>query len=281
MDCAVFQHPTVLSLSVGVVMALGIFGSYVPQHIKVIRRKSSEGLSPTYLLLGSLSALSAFINIYIVTMDVRDCCRLSLNFFQCSNSMIGFIQILSQAIGCILIFILCVFATSNSLREPPINHHQLVIYFKIFIFYILINISILIFLTLITNNHDLLMLFANISGLLSTLFALLQFLPQLLTTFNVKHPGSLSVPMMMIQTPGGFLWSYTLWAQPNSVWSSWLPYFVSAILQLLLLSMCIYFQLNYPTDLTEANAELRIAEENLLNANHHNIIDENSSLLSS
>lgn len=125
------------------------------------------------------------------------------------------------------------------------------------------------------------MLFANISGLLSTLFALLQFLPQLLTTFNVKHPGSLSVPMMMIQTPGGFLWSYTLWAQPNSVWSSWLPYFVSAILQLLLLSMCIYFQLNYPTDLTEANAELRIAEENLLNANHQNIIDENSSLLSS
>lgn len=284
MNCSVYEHPTIASFCVGILLAIGIFLSYVPQHVKVIRRRSSEGLSPTYLLLGSLSGFSAFANIYIVTIEARECCRVSLNTFQCGNSMVGFIQILSQAIGGILIFVLCVFATSNSLREPAVNHEKLVTDFKIFIFYALLNVSIVIYLTLTKDDSqynplESLFLFADVSGLLATLFALIQYLPQLLTTYNAKHAGSLSIPMMLIQTPGGFVWSYSLWAQPNSVWSSWLPYFVSANLQLLLLLLCLYFQWKYPTELTEANAELRIAEENLLNANRH--VDERSSLISS
>lgn len=34
---------------------------------------------------------------------------------------------------------------------------------------------------------------------------MVQYTPQLLHTFRVKHAGALSIPMMMIQTPGGIL----------------------------------------------------------------------------
>jgi uncharacterized protein with PQ loop repeat len=279
-SCNAYQSPTVPAFVAGALLAVGIFASYIPQHIKVIRRRSSEGLSPGFLLLGSLSAFSAFVNIFIVTIPARQCCRSVLTTFQCSSSMVGFFQILLQAVGYIMIFLLCVFATKNSIREPSINHEKLLVNYRILVAYVVLNTVLVISLLLSGNNAnmDFLYFFADLSGVLSTIFAIIQYLPQLWTTFSIKHAGSLSIPMMCLQTPGGYVWSYSLYSQPNSVWSSWLPYFAAANLQLLLLSMCLYFRWTYPTKLLEANAELRIAEENLSNS-HRQIVDETSSLI--
>lgn len=280
LSCNAYQNPYVFTFVLGWILAIGIFASYLPQHIKIIKRRSSEGLSPAYLLLGSLSAFSAFVNIYIVTIPARKCCAVVLNMFQCTNSLIGFFQILLQATGYILIFVLCVFATKNSIRESIIDHHKLTLNFYIFLIYASINILFVIYLYHIDTkgNLEALLLFADVSGVISTVLAILQYIPQIYTTYNVKHAGSLSIPMMCLQTPGGYIWSYSLYSQPNSQWSSWLPFFSSANLQLILLTMCVYYNMYFPTKLTEANAELQIAEENLSHS-VHSIADENTPLI--
>ena len=86
--------------------------------------------------------------------------------------------------------------------------------------------------------------YANVLGILATVLAGIQYLPQLYTTFKLKAVGSLSIPMMCIQTPGSFLWAGSLAARVGwAGWSTWFVYVVTGILQGGVLGMGIFFEL--------------------------------------
>ena len=84
---------------------------------------------------------------------------------------------------------------------------------------------------------------ANFLGIFSTVLASIQYFPQIYTTFMLKRVGSLSIPMMCIQTPGSFVWAGSLAARlgPEG-WSAWGVYLVTGCLQGCLLTMGIYFE---------------------------------------
>jgi hypothetical protein len=84
---------------------------------------------------------------------------------------------------------------------------------------------------------------ANVLGIMSAILASIQYFPQIWTTFRLQKVGSLSIPMMCIQTPGSLVWAASL-AQRLGVegWSAWGVYVVTALLQGSLLVMGIYFE---------------------------------------
>lgn len=85
---------------------------------------------------------------------------------------------------------------------------------------------------------------ANFLGIFSTVLATIQYLPQIYTTFKLKRVGSLSIPMMCIQTPGSFVWAASLAARlGKSGWSVWGLYMVTGCLQGTLLFMGSYFEI--------------------------------------
>jgi hypothetical protein len=90
---------------------------------------------------------------------------------------------------------------------------------------------------------DLLSLWAHILGITATVLACVQYFPQIWTTYTLRHIGSLSIPMMLIQTPGSFLWSGSLAARlgPGG-WSTWGVFLVTGCLQGCLLALAIYFE---------------------------------------
>ena len=84
---------------------------------------------------------------------------------------------------------------------------------------------------------------ADVLGILSTVLASIQYLPQLYTTWRLQNVLSLSIPMMLIQTPGSFLWSASLAARLGwEGWSAWAVYLVTGCLQGVLLGMGIAFE---------------------------------------
>lgn len=84
---------------------------------------------------------------------------------------------------------------------------------------------------------------ANILGLSSTLLASIQYFPQIHTTWVLGTVGSLSIPMMCIQTPGSFVWAGSLAARFGiEGWSTWGVYLVTGCLQGTLLVMGIIFE---------------------------------------
>lgn len=84
---------------------------------------------------------------------------------------------------------------------------------------------------------------ANVLGVLAGALAAVQYLPQIWTTWRLQHVGSLSIPMMCIQTPGGFVFAASLAARLGpSGWSTWAVYLVLAVLQGVLLIMGLSFE---------------------------------------
>jgi hypothetical protein len=85
---------------------------------------------------------------------------------------------------------------------------------------------------------------ANFLGIFSTVLASIQYFPQIYTTFMLKRVGSLSIPMMCIQTPGSFVWAGSLVLRYGSEgWSAWGVYLVTGCLQGSLLAMGSYFEI--------------------------------------
>lgn len=84
---------------------------------------------------------------------------------------------------------------------------------------------------------------ANMLGLMATVLAAIQYVPQIWTTYHLKHVGSLSIPMMCIQTPGGFLFAASLYARLGSAgWSTWVIYLITAAMQSTVLVLGVYYE---------------------------------------
>lgn len=81
-------------------------------------------------------------------------------------------------------------------------------------------------------------------GIIGTVLATIQFLPQIYTTWRLQKVGSLSIPMMCIQTPGSFVWVASLAGRLGwEGWSTWGIYLVTGCLQGFLLAMGISFEI--------------------------------------
>jgi hypothetical protein len=83
---------------------------------------------------------------------------------------------------------------------------------------------------------------ANFLGLLATGLAAIQYIPQILMTWRLQETGSLSIPMMCLQTPGSFVFAASLYARLGSGgWSAWGLFIFTGILQGCLLGMSLSF----------------------------------------
>ena len=73
---------------------VGIIISYLPQHIRIIHRRSSFGLSPYFVLLGTTSSTCAFANILVLPASRADlaCCK-EISGFACFASLLGIAQV--------------------------------------------------------------------------------------------------------------------------------------------------------------------------------------------
>ena len=105
-------------------------------------------------------------------------------------------------------------------------------------------LTFLLSVIIIYLHHSHLSSWAYFLGGFGTLLAAIQFLPQIWTTWKLKEVGSLSIPMMCIQTPGAFVWVGSLAGRLGwEGWSTWGNYLVCGILQGCLLVMGITFEL--------------------------------------
>ncbi|KAK5201185.1 hypothetical protein LTR16_003540, partial [Cryomyces antarcticus] len=94
-DCArPVSPPSVVDFTISLLLVLGILVSYLPQHVKIVSRRSAAGLSPWFVLLGSVSGTCAFANMLLQRDSVRAmaCCPVR-GGFACASSLLGVVQI--------------------------------------------------------------------------------------------------------------------------------------------------------------------------------------------
>ncbi|KAF2396528.1 hypothetical protein EJ06DRAFT_559667 [Trichodelitschia bisporula] len=248
--CDQLATPNGFSFGLSIFIVVGILVSYLPQHLRIIARRSSEGLSPYFVLLGTTSGTFALANIITLPTSQADigCCR-EISRVACAAGLLGIAQVAVQW-GCfsVIMFLFLIFFPTpgpeehvpGSPRPATWRDALTVAAISVAHFVIVIIISI-VFLLWYPN---LLQGWATFLGVCAALLACIQYLPQLWTTWRLQHVMSLSIPMMCIQTPGSFVFAGSLAARlGSSGWSSWGVYIVTGCLQGCLLAMAIRFEL--------------------------------------
>ncbi|KAJ5584509.1 uncharacterized protein N7459_004309 [Penicillium hispanicum] len=251
--CRELASPGIFQPILSVLIIIGILLSYLPQHIRIISRRSSFGISPYFVLLGVTSGTSAFANILVFPKTAQDvgCCQ-EISGMACFASLLGVFQMGMQwlCFFSILLLFVIYFPRATSPTDPvssvssassgPTYRTALAVT-ALCLFHALVTVILSVAFAL--RRPAALPAWANFLGILAAILASIQYFPQIYTTFRLRCVGSLSIPMMCIQTPGSLVWAASLAAREGAKgWSVWGVLLVTASLQGTLLVMAIYFE---------------------------------------
>ncbi|KAK3716170.1 hypothetical protein LTR37_006615 [Vermiconidia calcicola] len=254
-SCAHLKNPNPYTVFLAAFILVGILVSYLPQHIKIITRRSSEGLSPWWVLLGGLSSIAAIGNILVLPQSRADigCCKV-VNGGECAAALLGIAQIGLQW-ACFM-FIVLLFLTFfpthrdmsastpslTSTSPPPKRRDALAVTTAILASLLATFLTSLAIIASSPPKSTLPQTWADILGTIAGTLAAIQYIPQIYFTWKLKGLGSLSIVTMVIQVPGAFLFAFSLGLRVGwEGWSTWLVYIVTGILQGILLGMGITY----------------------------------------
>ncbi|KAJ2717379.1 hypothetical protein H4R23_005340 [Coemansia sp. Cherry 401B] len=257
-DQAPSAHNTLLTA----LLCVGTFLSYLPQHLKILGRRSSDGISPYFILLGTVGAGSNITNIILLQFVALQCCTVQ-TLGVCVASLLGILQVCIQGGMFYITFVLYMAffpeqakhadapaeAEAAPLLPPTQRARVATLEWQTALWvaaavatHAAVCVAMSVLLVAVVGPYAApTRTWASLLGLFSLCLTCLQFFPQIVKTWRAGAVGALSIPMMLMQTPGGFLFAYSIAIRPGVNWSSWISTFVAATLQGVLLAICLVF----------------------------------------
>ncbi|KAL4915333.1 hypothetical protein BDW62DRAFT_188788 [Aspergillus aurantiobrunneus] len=248
-QCEHLASPNPMSFVLSILIVLGILFSYLPQIIRIISLRSSFGISPYFVLLGTTSGTFALANMVSQRQSLQDvaCCK-DVSGLSCFAGLLGILQVATQFLSFFAILTLFVIffprETSRLLsmtpKKQPTYRTALVVAVVC-----VAHAAIMLIVTLAVGfkQPSSLQSWSNFCGITAAILASIQYFPQIYTTLRLRCVGSLSIPMMCIQTPGALIWAGSLAARLGSKgWSTWGILIVTACLQGTLLVLSVFFE---------------------------------------
>ena len=258
-----------------VIVVLGTIISNIPQQYRIARRRSAEGVSSYFLITGLVSATCAVMNIVTLSLDIFRCCHNGgISYWECTSGVMGVVSYCTNwaVMGLMYVFspiyhycsvsihycppVVGVYSFFSQLRcsvliwslvlpvtrwEYPDKPHptirDLAVVHIICSTHLLLTVAV--FAILYVHSPSSLPAFARANGIISAVVAALQYAPQILTTWRLKHIGSISVPWLIVQTPGGLAAMPAQVGRPGTDWTTWLAYIGTFVGQFVLLVLCL------------------------------------------
>lgn len=252
-QCQHLLDPNPVTVSLAAFILVGILVSYLPQHHKIISRRSSEGLSPWWVLLGGLSSIAAIGNILVLPRSRSDmaCCK-QVRGGECAAALLGVAQIGLQwsCFMFIVMLFLIFFPTEPSVdlssstasltkSAPPKKRDAVIVGSATLASLLAVGI---ISIAVVNSYPHHTQSWADTLGTIAGVLAMVQYLPQIYFTWRMGDVKSLSIITMLIQVPGAFLFAFSLWQRVGwEGWSTWLVYIVTGILQSVVLGLAITY----------------------------------------
>lgn len=245
-----------LGLALGVILTAGGVISYVPQHVALIRSKSVEGISWVWLFLNCLASFCQLVNVIVLRWDQLLCCNV-VSFGGCQTILLGVYQVGAAILNLYPMFTFYVYLVRSGddqislpawllricacLRKAKTTRWSRYSYF-VFSFAIVLPLSVIAaVLTNLTGKSAASVSFGVAMGALASAVTLIMWLPQVVYTFRARSGGSLSIVMLLIQMPGNLGNAFFQAIVEQTGVSTFGPYLVSALAQLTLILMIVYF----------------------------------------
>ncbi|OHT06523.1 PQ loop repeat family protein [Tritrichomonas foetus] len=233
----------------GAAIFVGTVIGLVPQVYRIVRLKSSYGISPFYVLITSISQILVVLNIWCLhSADFYGMLQISLTRTLPRQLTFGNLFIL-------WVVYLPIVALVYIFFDKKIRHNRNADSVKrewkltVTLSGVLILITFSLFLPMIILqvmygcSSKQVINYGKGIGIASTFVTFLQYLPQFITTCKLKDNGSFSLVTLGIQAPGGTLNFIFMMVGNGEDWTTWLSTFSCAVQQWLLLGLCIYYKL--------------------------------------
>ena len=215
----------IINQILGWTIILGTFITYGFQYKKLYDIKNIEGINDNMLILGCTSSVFNLMGIIISNLSPnKENLNKSLYF-----KLLPIIQIFSPWF-CLQInyLIYYIYENRNYYRKK-------FIFFNIAIFLLLIIIFPLITVELY-NNYGIL---SDTLNILSAILSIMMWIPQIITTFNKKTEGSLSLISLACHACGCLL-VIIFQLSEKQLFSTILPYIVALFCESWLVIYCLY-----------------------------------------
>jgi len=244
-----FESPTPLNITVAAVIILGTVVSYVPQYVAIVRKKSSEGLNTLMLTIALAGSFLTATNSGILKWNLVSCCQ-NLGVGECVLNNLATEQLVSALLCVLILYIIFLryfpmHPSVTQTREKRVRER--LIAWILFIVTDVIGIFIAVLAGVLYYNVNLspniLSHYAETLGYLSALGILIQWSPQIWTTWKLQSAGCLSLVMLCIQMPGALLVVFFQGILNHAHFTTWAPYILGAIQQTILIVMIIIFYL--------------------------------------
>jgi len=244
-----YFEPTTTNIVVGVFLILGTISSYIPQYIAIVKSKTSDGINFVMLAIALLSAFLTAINSGVLKWSQVVCC-LDLNGVECLKNNLATEQLLAGLfcyVGLYVLFLM--YLNTDPTRDETRDQRRRRKTTAIVVLIAIILISVLLATLCGVLYYDAgvegyaISIMAKVLGGTSSALMIVQWTPQIYTTWKMKSQGALSILMLLIQMPGALLVMFFQAILNSADVTTWAPYAFQFIEQLILTVMCILFNM--------------------------------------
>ncbi|KAI5241179.1 hypothetical protein E4T43_05684 [Aureobasidium subglaciale] len=248
-NCKKMSEPSTGQFAISCALLAWLLISYIPQFARIISRKSAEGLSTLYILLGSISGTCAVANIMVLPASQTDisCCR-HYTRFGCISRLLGIFQVVSgvSLFWCIM-FLYVYFSEEEadaqlhgrrrSLSSPDRTFRRAKRAIRLLITVVAFAFGVLVVSAVVLKcfpgySQE----WANVLGVCVAGFACVQWVPQVWTTIHLGHLGSLSLTSICMGAPYTWIFGINMIIRLGlSGWSVWIVYVLVGVMQLILI----------------------------------------------
>jgi len=228
------------SIILGVFLILGSIISTIPQHVKILKLKSTVGMSFLWMFLGNINQFSAVMNAAVMKFPQVQACVV-VGVGDCLPSLLALFQLAGLWIFTFPMYIWYLKFTDLTTVDRR-EWFWARLFFGILCAFVLATMLIAtITLHFFGDCAYFTLVFGYSMGMLSTIVTFIQWSPQIYKTFVNKSVGSFSILMLLIQAPGSIIIVYFLIFISHEGVSTWLSFVSSTIQQIILLVLLIYY----------------------------------------
>ena len=242
-----YPKPIIAWSIVGTVLLIITMISYCPQPLKLIRGKTSYGISPFW-------AISQATCLWLMSFNVL-CLKYSdfVGIFQYSDfrvwaRLLTFLNVFMQSTfySSVPYLIVLFFDTRQfpGRNEKDVKRSWMTFVAVPIIAMTLYMSCLLVFVIigLMTSFSSHIMgICGNVAGIAGFVVEMIQFLPQVYTTIKMKSGGSLSVLMLEIQAPVNIMNAIFMWQGNGESWTTWSASMADGGWEIVLLVLCLWY----------------------------------------
>lgn len=222
----------------------GTLLSYVPQYYRIYKNKNTIGISETMLIFGIFSSFFNVLGTIQENLKFLSSCQTDNT---CYNLYISITQLFSPFLCALIFYSFFLYYneenTTTSFKIYQINNRLKNIRLRALLS-LFISISVFIYVVLFSwyASYDAINISGKVLNIISTIFSLIMWLPQIYTTYKLKKNHTLSLLALGIHALGCLttvIYQTVFITQP--IWVI-MCYIVGFISETSIIVICLYYK---------------------------------------